>query len=129
MRINFFSVLERGEIVMYLRKYGKSANLCLASTVIFTFLLQASNEKMNKKERRIAILILVIYHKIVIDLSTSGLDNVNIFTTNRLANLHAGFKIAELFSNNLAGVDTQTIAKLLSQVRMGRTWNQMSIYF
>ena len=106
---------------MYLRKYGKSANLCLALTVIFTFLLQASNEKMNKKERRIAILILIIYHKIVIDLSTSGLDNVNIFTTNRLANLHAGFKIAELFGNNLAGVDTQTIAKLLSQVRMGRT--------
>ena len=65
---------------------------------------------------------LIIYHKIVIDLSTSRLDNVNIFTTNRFANLHAGFKIAELFGNNLAGVDTQTIAKLLSQVRMGRTW-------
>ena len=38
------SVLERGEIVMYLRKYGKSANLCLASTVIFTFL------QLNKYE-------------------------------------------------------------------------------
>ena len=76
---------------------------------------------MNKKERRIATLVLIIYHKIVIDLSTSGLDNVNIFTTNRLANLYTGFKIAELFGNNLAGVDTETIAKFLSQVGMGRT--------
>ena len=39
------------KIVMYLRKYGKSANLRPASTVFFRILLKASNEKNEQKRK------------------------------------------------------------------------------
>ena len=61
-------------------------------------------------------------HKIVVDFATSRLNNVNIFTSDRLSNFYASFQIAEFFGHYFSSVDAKAITNFLTQVRMRRSW-------
>lgn len=63
----------------------------------------------------------------IIDLSTTGLNNIHIFPANRFLDFHSGLTHGEFRKQNVCGGDSQNVAYLLSQVRVGSSPNDTNV--
>jgi hypothetical protein len=57
--------------------------------------------------------------QVIINLATSGLDDVDVFLTDRLLDLNPGLAHGELREQNLRGWDSQHTADRFGQLRVG----------
>lgn len=63
----------------------------------------------------------------IIDLSSTGLNNVDILPTNRFFHFHSGLAHGKFREQDICRGDSQNVADLLSQVRVGSSSNDTNI--
>ena len=66
-------------------------------------------------------------HQIIVDLSRSRLDDVDVLSSNRLSNFDVGLLVAELLERGLGDLELESLTDALRQIAMRRAGEDLKI--